>query len=408
MSTDNLHQAIRSPEQYDIIHLESENEICLHALSILQTDHLSCFLPIVPTEDSRSYLINTDDCAPLSSLSFRDRIFVRRHIRSLISDFFLNIISSMDYSMSPQGILYTQDQLYFNRHKKVLSCVYLPLHSTLQGKQVRLSGIEEAWLDELFRIPLENKWISSQRLEMLYTFFRNDDEDGARYFVTHSIWKRPSFMSSHMKRSICYWFILLFLYTFFSVYAEQYFRGMFMGQLPFLLLLVSTILVIASLLWSEKKRHHANKMHNIEKSQRRKMRNAQILFPENDSLLVDASTYEFTENPVQLTDISVAPVCERTQSFTIWTKGFTVGLDSDCCDLAIDHTSVSLKHAFFGTDNYGFFVEDLHSHQGTFVNRTRIAPNEKYYLTDGDIIGIGKKEFILHFIRETKETLSAE
>lgn len=402
MSTAIQNQALRSPEQYDIIRLESENEICLHALTILQADHLSCYIPILPTEDRDSYLLNTDDCVPLSDLSLRDRFYVRRHIHSLISDFLLDIISSMDHFMGPQGIFFSQDQLYFNRQRKSLSCVYLPLHSTLRGKQVSLSGIEEAWLDELFRIPLDNKWISSQQLEKLYQYFRDDKEDDARFFVSHTIWKHSSTLTANMKRALSFWCILLFLYACFSTTTEKYFQGTLMARLPFFLLLISTVTIVISLFLSEKQRLKDHKLHDREKSQRRKTRNAQILFPGITDIRNDVSKYEFSDEPVQFTDVSSPPVHERTQSFTIWTKGFTVGLDSDCCDLAIDHSSISLKHAYFGTDEYGFFMEDLNSRQGSFVNRKRIEPYEKCYVSEGDIVGIGQKEFIVHFVHDTK------
>ena len=114
--------------------------------------------------------------------------------------------------------------------------------------------------------------------------------------------------------------------------------------------------------------------------------------------------YEFAPDPVQFIETTLGN--EGRKKFTVWTKGFTIGLDTDCCDLTIDHSSVSLKHAFLGTDENGFYIEDLHSRNGSFVNRKRIDPFEKYYLSDGDLIGFGKKEFIMHFVHEKKEDQS--
>lgn len=403
MSTEFSNQPISSPEQYDMIHLESTNEICLHALSILQTDRLSCYLPVFSTDEKHTYVIDSRDCISISNLNFRDRIYVRRNIRNLVSDFLLNIVSSMDSAMAPQGILYAQDQLYFHRKKKQLACVYLPLHSTLQGHAVRLTEFEEASLDELLRIPLARKWIPSERLEVLYQFIRNDDEDGARYFLAHNIWKRDSTRTLHGKCLLLIWASFLLFISMLYQFGNHLFRGAIMGKLIIFLVLASSICMIVAMLFSEWNHRKERKNHALEKSQRRKSRNAQILFPDDSTILNQESLYEFSDDPVQFTDVSVPPVHEREQSFTIWTKGFTVGLDSDCCDLSIDHSSVSLKHAFFGTDENGFYIEDLQSKQGSFVNRKRIDPYERYYLSDGDLVGIGKKEFLVHFIREKHE-----
>lgn len=400
MSTEYINQPIRSNEQYDMIHLESKNEICLHALSILQADRLSCFLPILPTEEDQSYLIDSSDQVAFAQLGLIDRIYVRRHIRELISDFLLNIIASMDSAMSPRGILYSQDQLYFHRKKKKLACVYLPLHTTLKGHPVRLSEFEEASLDELLRIPLTRKWIPADRIELLYQFLRDNDEDGARFFLSHCIWKRDPLLSPPAKRIFLIWSISLLVISLLSLCKKDIFRGVLMTKLFAFLILASSICMFGMMLFSERKQRKTRKNHAQEKSQRRKSRNAQMLFPEKTFALNDSSIYEFSDDPVQFTDISTMPVSEREQSFTIWTKGFTVGLDSDCCDLAIDHSSVSLKHAFFGTDEIGFYIEDLQSRHGSFVNRKKIDPYEKCYLSDGDIVGIGKKEFVVHFIRE--------
>ena len=129
-----------------------------------------------------------------------------------------------------------------------------------------------------------------------------------------------------------------------------------------------------------------------------------MLFPSEKSVEnLSSCMYEFAPDPVQFIETTGD---EGRKKFTIWTKGFTIGLDTDCCDLTIDHSSVSLKHAFLGTDENGFFIEDLHSRHGSFVNRKRIEPEEKYYLSDGDLIGFGKKEYIMHFVHGKKEDQS--
>jgi len=62
-------------------------------------------------------------------------------------------------------------------------------------------------------------------------------------------------------------------------------------------------------------------------------------------------------------------------------------------DLVIDHPSISRAHVRLGFDGAGWFVEDLGSTNGTFLNGTRIERNA---LTWGDRVRAG--EYTLHFL----------
>jgi hypothetical protein len=67
-------------------------------------------------------------------------------------------------------------------------------------------------------------------------------------------------------------------------------------------------------------------------------------------------------------------------------------------DLFLDDVTVSRHHARVLRDEGGFWVEDLNSLNGTYVNRKRI---EQHRLYDGDELQIGK--FKLAFLEQTDE-----
>ena len=50
-------------QQY-VIRLHSKEEICLHALSILQADLLPCYLPAYLSDDEQELLIDCNGCIP--------------------------------------------------------------------------------------------------------------------------------------------------------------------------------------------------------------------------------------------------------------------------------------------------------------------------------------------------------
>lgn len=72
---------------------------------------------------------------------------------------------------------------------------------------------------------------------------------------------------------------------------------------------------------------------------------------------------------------------------------FTIGRGSDC-DLTLLDRKVSKRHAYVSGKRRSFSIEDLQSHNGTFVNGIRV--NGTQQLADGDVIRIGQTIFVFH------------
>ncbi len=59
------------------------------------------------------------------------------------------------------------------------------------------------------------------------------------------------------------------------------------------------------------------------------------------------------------------------------------------CAIAVPHTSISRCHAVVGhCPNNGFYIMDVGSCNGTFVNRRRLPALERRVLQDGDLISL--------------------
>ena len=72
---------------------------------------------------------------------------------------------------------------------------------------------------------------------------------------------------------------------------------------------------------------------------------------------------------------------------------------SPACDVVIEMPAVSRRHAWISYHDATFFVTDLGSHNGTYVNGKRLRPREEQALTDGDRVGLAGDQVSLRFHR---------
>ena len=80
------------------------------------------------------------------------------------------------------------------------------------------------------------------------------------------------------------------------------------------------------------------------------------------------------------------------ETFSAEANQTTIGRSPDC-GIFLDDVTVSRKHAVLTRRDGSFFIEDLGSLNGTFLNRHRIETAE---LNDGDELQIGKYRLMFH------------
>ena len=76
------------------------------------------------------------------------------------------------------------------------------------------------------------------------------------------------------------------------------------------------------------------------------------------------------------------------KNFVGRTADLAVDIDLDGQETP-ERTWASRRHAVLTVDGGSVAVEDLHSLNGTFVNRTRLHPGQKKLLAPGDVVQIG-------------------
>lgn len=72
-----------------------------------------------------------------------------------------------------------------------------------------------------------------------------------------------------------------------------------------------------------------------------------------------------------------------------------IGRKRELCDMVINDESVSKRHCEVGYAEEGYYVRDLNSSNGLYLNGTRI---QCVYINDGDILGIGKRRYRIKIV----------
>ena len=71
--------------------------------------------------------------------------------------------------------------------------------------------------------------------------------------------------------------------------------------------------------------------------------------------------------------------------------------NSDAVDIKLENRFVSRRHFQVRFDSDVFYICDLGSTNGTYLNGKKLNPNEEQILRDGDRVGLGVDEVILGF-----------
>ena len=84
---------------------------------------------------------------------------------------------------------------------------------------------------------------------------------------------------------------------------------------------------------------------------------------------------------------------ETNKKHLIRKKKYIIGRSKEC-DLNINNTIVSKRHAEIVYENNEFYVKDLKSSNFTYLNKAKIEPMELYKIEDGSRISFGNIWFI--------------
>lgn len=159
----------------------------------------------------------------------------------------------------------------------------------------------------------------------------------------------------------------------------------------------------------------------------------EIVLQEDDLLQIGQTQFRFTlTNPINLSSDKQEPVFEEVEDLSSihlqhlkpprWllkvisgpnagaefnlqkSSSYTLGKDSESCDLVFNDLSVSREHARLQiTDKEQLFIEDLKSRNGVLVNGSLIVGMQE--LTSQDLIALGTTSFLVIDREQIHETI---
>ena len=71
--------------------------------------------------------------------------------------------------------------------------------------------------------------------------------------------------------------------------------------------------------------------------------------------------------------------------------------NSDAVDIKLENRFVSRRHFRVRLESDVFYISDLGSTNGTYLNDSKLNPNEEQILRNGDKVGLGVDEVLLVF-----------
>jgi pSer/pThr/pTyr-binding forkhead associated (FHA) protein len=387
----------------NVVTIESEKDVVLYALDVLQNRSCPHFLPVYLREQLGSLQLCID-CTGLICLSDPGIINIwpsPAAKKIAIADLLFSIPESLDLLLEPSGLSLCSNDIWADPVSGSLFFTYLPVMNTSKHRGCFLSSLDIDALESLLMDSFFLDDISEDSRHMIISFLQDDNEAALLSLLDEiRIPKETPHAKSPCLTKYSVALIIQLSVMIFSliciVLAEKPHTPTerTTSWLTWYLIIFSTATVV---LWCAFSRSAdtgtgipaEKKMAGLRKS---------LLFPDNKSTGSGYSEFPGTAN------ISPAFLTEQTEYGTskkrlfrrsvIWTDDFLIGSDPYLCDFCVQHSSVSDRHARIVRRNGVYYLLDLGSAGGTYVSHRKLYSHEENPLTDNDIIRIGDVRFL--------------
>jgi hypothetical protein len=386
-----------------VITIESEKDVILHALEVLQNRSCAHFLPVYIREHMNKTQICVD-CTGLLRLTDSQPSTIYSTLekkKNAIVELILSIPESLDFFLEPAGISFQASDIWINPVSGSLFFTYLPTRLKNRPQGCFLSSVPSDQLEELLLNPFFSGAINEEERNRIICSFQEGNEIRLRELLnelnssdSQSEERAPAFT----KRTIA-WSLQLILMLL-SIVGINILSGLHPALKDIrnwgIMYVVFYSLFAAAIphIFSKNPAVKQESTVLTKDSNARK----EMLFP--DSNKKTGNAWQCLDAPV----FSPAFLTEQAEygsvkkgnrlRTVIWTDDFLIGSDHILCDFSIDHSSVADRHARILRREGTYYLIDLGSLCGSYISHRKLYTQEENPISHNDIIRIGDVRFL--------------
>jgi hypothetical protein len=386
-----------------VITIESEKDVILHALEVLQNRSCPHFLPVYLREQMEKTQICVD-CTGLIRLtdSLTQTLYpTLEKKKNAIIELILSIPDSLDFFLEPSGISFHSSDIWIDPTSGNLYFTYLPIRFKNRPQGCFLSSVPADELEEILLNPFFSDVIKEEDRHQIICTFQSGNETRLRELLNEIVSSDPKAEESVPAITKCTiaWSLQLILMLLSLAIIKilsnslAFLKDIRIWGIQYIAIfaLCAAVIPVIHAKYPRVKRESAvlTRTANARKD---------MLFPE--SHIEAGKTSEYSDVPV----FSPAFLTEQAEygsirkgkrlRSVIWTDDFLIGSDNLLCDFSIDHPSVSDRHARILRREGTFFLVDLGSSHGSYISHRKLYTHEENPISHNEIIRIGDVRFL--------------
>ncbi len=383
--------------------IESEKDVILHALEVLQNRSCPHFLPVYLREQMDKTQICVD-CTGLVRLtdSLSQKLFqtVDKKKKS-VAELILSIPDSLDFFLEPSGISFKANEIWIDPVSGNLHFTYLPIRFKNRAQGCFLSSVPTDELEEILLNPFFSDVFKEEERHQIITCFQNGNEIRLREILNEIVSAKPESEQRSPVFTPCSvaWSLQLILMVF-SLLAIRLLSGLsssFQGIHKWGIIYTLLFTVSTAAIPRICKKNVRNKKE-VPALTKQSHARKEMLFPEAGKCQTNSSeNIDFPGfSPAFLTEQDEYGSIRKGNRLrtVIWIDDFLIGSDQILCDFSIDHPSVSDRHARIVKRSGKYYLIDLGSLRGSYISHRKLYTQEETPISHNDIIRFGDVRFL--------------
>ena len=390
-----------------VITVESEADVILHALDVLQNHVIPSILPVYLREQMGKIQLCID-CTGFTQLSDMQTYIWENpnQKRKCVAEFLQTLIYAQDHFIDSALFVMDPEFVFFDTSCMQVYWCCIPIIQN--NALLDHNSLVLPWgkLELLLMNPFFCDIMEEDERNQILCMFRNEQEDELIKFligytsVKSGRSKSVSRNNNLMIRLIIQFFIMSVCFAVCYYLVKQQDQFALAKTWSSWYVLVFTFLLIISLM-SGRGKFREQVLASDEKAKELtdSLSRKEMYFPScsESSRKFNTDSLSSQFSPAFLTQqVTQSTKDNKPLRAVIWVDDFLIGRDESLCDLFLDDASVSDRHARILHRDPIYYLVDLGSVKGTWIGSRRLYSFEESSLTDGDIFKCGDIRFVFN------------